>query len=142
MFIAICMMVSFLSQTSLAAEPRVSSRAVRAFETSFTEAEDARWSEVENLFKVTFTLEDRPMFAFYNAEGELVASGKHLTVKQLPKAAQKHLAGAIGDYTVTEIFVINEGLDSKYYVTLKNGSEVKVILSAGGKWSTFTKSSK
>lgn len=142
MFIAICMMVSLLSQTSLAAEPNPTSRVVRAFESSFTEAGDAQWSEVENLFKVTFTLEDRRMFAFYNPEGELVVTGKYLTTRQLPKTAQKHLAGEIGDYTVSEIFVINEGLDSKYYVTLKNGSELKVIMSAGSKWSTFTKSSK
>lgn len=67
MFIAICMMVSFLSQASPAAGPVLNNRVVRAFETSFSEAEDAQWSVVEDLFKVTFTLEERRMFAFYNA---------------------------------------------------------------------------
>lgn len=142
MFIAICMMVSFLSQTSRAAEPNLSSRVVRAFETSFSEAEDARWSVVEDLFKVTFTLDDRPMFAFYNAEGELVVSGKYLSTRKLPKAAQKHLAEETKGYTVTEIFEINEGVDSRYYVAMNNDNGHKIIVSVGGKWSTYKKSSK
>jgi hypothetical protein len=142
MFIAICLMVSFLSQTSFAAEPAVSQRIVRAFETTFTQAEDARWSTVENLYKVDFQVDALPMFAFYNINGELVVSGKYLAMKQLPKATQQKLSEAAIGYTVTEIIEINEGLNTRYYASLSNESELKVIESTGSKWSTFKKSTK
>lgn len=142
MFLAICLMVSFLSQATPASEPVLTNRVVRAFETSFTEAEGAQWSAVEDLFKVTFTLEERHMFAFYNTQGEQVVIGKYLTAKQLPRAAQKALAEATKGYTVTEIFEINEGVDIKYFVAMDNAGEKKIITSVGGKWSTYKKSTK
>lgn len=142
MFIAICLMVSFLSQATPAAKPVLNSRVVRAFETAFSEAEEAQWSVVEDLFKVTFTLGERAMFAFYNAQGDLVVMGQYLTTKQLPKAAQKALAEETKGYTVTELFEITEGVDSKYFVAMHNGNEKKIIASVGGKWSTYKKSSK
>lgn len=142
LFIAIVMMVSFLSQTTQAAEPHLTPRIVRSFETTFSEAEDVQWSTVENLYKVNFTLDDRRMFAFYNAEGELVVTGRYLSVKHLPKAAQKKLSEEAKGYTITEVFEINEGLNSKYYVNLNSANGQKVIESFGGKWSTFKKSSK
>lgn len=136
------MMVSFLSQSSQAAEPKMSPRVVQAFETTFADAEDAQWSVVENLFKVDFTLDERAMFAFYNANGDLVVSGKYLKTKQLPKATQKKLADVAKGYSIAEVFEINDGLESKYYATLTNGSERKVVESNGSKWSTFKTSSR
>lgn len=137
MFIAICLMVSFLSQTSMAAEPKLTNRIVNAFQTSFTEAEDAQWSQVEDLFKVNFTWNDRRMFAFYNTHGDLVVTGRYLSVKQLPKAAQQKLTAEAKGAAVTETFEISEGVDTKYYATIDNGNELKVVVSTGGKWSQY-----
>lgn len=139
MILAICMMVSLLSQSSLAAEPKLTNRVERAFQTSFSDAEDAQWSEVEDLFKVNFTLNDRRMFAFYNVNGELVVTGRYLSVKNLPKVARQKLEAEANGATISEVFEISEGLDTKFYATLYNGPERKIIVSTGGKWSTFHK---
>lgn len=142
MILAICMMVSLLSQSSLAAEPKLTNRIERAFQTSFSDAEDAQWSEVEDMFKVNFTLNDRRMFAFYNANGELVVTGRYLSVKNLPKVARQKLEAEANGAAISEVFEISEGIDTKYYVTLDNGQERKILVSIGGKWSTFRKVSK
>lgn len=142
MIIAICMMVSFLSQSSQAAEPTLTSRVVKAFETSFSEAEDAQWSTVEDMFKVNFTLNDRRMFAFYNASGDLIVTGRYLSVKHLPKAAQQKLTAEAKGATITETFEISEGLETKYYATIDNGQERRIVVSTGSKWNTFRKLSK
>lgn len=141
-FFAFLMLLSFFAQTGQAAEPKLTSSVVRAFEGSFSEAENAQWSPVGDLLKVTFTLHDHSMFAFYNTGGELVVNGKYLTVKQLPKDARKKLAEEAKGYKITEVFEISDGLDSKYYATLVNATEEKVMVSMGGKWSTFKTTSK
>jgi hypothetical protein len=139
-FFAILMTISFFAQTSQAAEPKMSSNVITAFETNFAEAENAQWSTVENLFKVTFNLDDRAMFAFYDGEGDLVVTGTYLTARQLPKPAQKRLAEAAKGYTITEVFEINDGTESKYYVSLVNDRESKVLESKGVKWDIFKSS--
>jgi hypothetical protein len=141
-FFALCLMVSLLAQTSQAAEPNVTALVTRAFESSFKEADNVQWSQVGEFMKVNFTLQDQSMFAFYNAQGELVVNGKYMTVKQLPKVTQKRLAEEAKGYKLTEVFEISDGLDSKFYATLDNGTEEKVMVSSGGKWSTFKKTAK
>lgn len=141
-FFALCLMLSLLSQTSLAAEPNVTALVTRAFESSFKDADNVQWSQVGELMKVNFTLQDRSMFAFYNAQGDLVVNGNYMTVKQLPKATQKRLAEEAKGYKITEVFEISDGLDSKFYATLDNGKEQKVMVSSGGNWSTFKKTAK
>lgn len=141
-FFALCLMLSLLSQTSLAAEPNVTALVTRAFESSFKDADNVQWSQVGELMKVNFTLQDRSMFAFYNAQGDLVVNGNYMTVKQLPKATQKRLTEEAKGYKITEVFEISDGLDSKFYATLDNGKEQKVMVSSGGNWSTFKKTAK
>lgn len=142
MILAILMMVSFLAQATPAGEPKLTDRVVRAFETSFSDAEDAEWSEVDDLFKVSFTQNEHRMFAFYNAQGELVVSGRYLAVKQLPKTAQQKLAAEAAGLVILEVYEITAGVDTKYYATLDNGKELRVVVSTGGKWSTFRHISK
>lgn len=141
-FLAICMMVTILSQSSQAAEPNASPNVVRAFETTFQNAEDAQWSVVENLYKVSFKLDNREMFAFFNAKGELVVVAKYLQISQLPKAAQKQLSVVAKGYTISEVFEINDGEESKFYAALIDGSSKKVVESTGSNWSTFKTNSK
>lgn len=139
---AILITISFFAQATPATEPKSGADAAASFNTSFANAQNVQWSTVENLFKVTFTLDEQAMFAFYNSDGELVVTGKYLCTRQLPKAAQKHLAEVAQGYKITEVFELNNGLDKKFYATLVNGSESKVMESNGVKWDTFKTNSK
>ena len=131
------MMVTILSQSSQAAEPTATPNVVHAFETTFQNAEDAQWSVVENLYKVSFKMDNREMFAYFNSKGELVVVAKYLKIAQLPKAAQKKLSVAAQGYTISEVFEVNDGEESKFYATLTDGSTKKVVESTGSSWSTF-----
>lgn len=142
MFIAICMMVSFLSQSSQAAVPPMNTSIIHAFESTYSEAENTKWSEVGSMYKVDFTLRDASMFAFYNANGELVVTGKYLNLQQLPKAARNKLVAAAQGATIAELFQLYDEAGTKYYATISSQSGKTVLESTGGKWSTFTKSSK
>lgn len=139
---ALVLMISFFAQASGATEPNSGTDAATSFKISFAHAENVQWSQVDNLSKVTFILDEQAMFAFYTAEGDLVVTGKYLTARQLPKAAQKHLAEEAQNYKVTEVFELNDGLDKKYYASLVNDSGSKVLVSNGAKWDTFKTSSK
>lgn len=139
---ALLLMISFFAQTSRAAEPGLTTTVARAFETYFSDAENVQWSPAGDLMKVTFTVHDENLFAFYNAQGELVVTGKYMTVKQLPKNAQKRLAEAAIGYKITEVFEIDDDQNSKYYATINNGTEEKILVSSGGKWGTFKRASK
>lgn len=142
MIIAICMMASIFSGSARAAEPVVSPAAKQAFEITFHHVQDATWSQVNDLFKVSFKMDERQMFAFFNAKGELVVVAKYLKVAQLPKGAQSKLAEVTKGYSITELFEINDGEKNKYYAALSNGTTQKVVESTGGRWSEFKNSSK
>ena len=140
MFLAICMMVTFLAQASLASDVKVSPAAVRSFEGTFLGASNVQWTMVKNLYKVSFKVEEESMFAFYSTSGDLVATAKFLTVKQLPKSAQKRLASITKDANITEVYQITDTQDrTKYYVTLEKEGQVEVVESNGSYWTSFTK---
>jgi hypothetical protein len=142
MIIAICLMASIFTQSAKATEPVVTHAAVQAFEITFRGAEGATWSQVNGLFKVSFKMDERQMFAFFNDKGELVVVAKYLKVAQLPKSAQSKLAEVTKGYSITELFEINDGEKNKYYAALSNGTTQKVVESTGGRWSAFKNSSK
>src|SRR5262245_59042955 len=65
-------------------EKSVNDAALSAFKTEFASATDATWSSDNECYKVTFTLNDQRLFAFYSPDGEFIAVTRYISSVQLP----------------------------------------------------------
>ena len=82
LFILMLALSSF-SLTSNATDV-VSAKALKSFQSTFTQATEAEWTVTENYYKVQFLLNGQTISAFYNEEGKLITVSRNISSLQLP----------------------------------------------------------
>jgi hypothetical protein len=93
--------------------------------------------------KVTFNLNSVVMFAYYSANGELMAVVRNILSTQLPIRLLMDLKQNHADSWITDLFEIDSNGQTVYYATLEN-SEMKVTLRSDNtsSWTTYHKVNK
>jgi hypothetical protein len=127
------------SATEVPAE--INPAVLKSFNSTFGGAREVNWNENGQFYKADFTLDGQYINAFYNAEAELVALTRNMTLSQLPMMLQTELKNKIGkDSWITGIteYATNEG--TTYYATLEN-ADMKITLRStqNGEWMTHKK---
>jgi len=89
------------------------------FNAKFHDAKEVTWSNVDGYFKATFTLNGVKKAAFFNAQGDYVATTEYIKADKLPEAALEKLKKVYKDYTIGEVlrFELDETSDSALYST-------------------------
>ena len=105
-----------------ATSSETNARAVRIFETDFKEATNARWSATNDYLKVSFTLQNKAMEAFYDKEGEFIGVSHQVAVDELPVGAKRSLAKKLAGYTVHEAIKFEAIDETAYFVSAENES--------------------
>jgi len=100
--------------------PEINEKVLKAFNQTFTEAENVRWREEDNRCQAVFTVSEILVRAVYDNEGNLLQTVRHYSEKHLPstifaKLKLKHAGKEI--FGVTEIATDNE---LAYHVVLKD----------------------
>lgn len=101
-------------------DPTVSEKALKAFESTFTDAENVVWSDAVNLYTVKFTQKGINTFVKYDEDGNFISSRRYYFGEQLPIDIQCKLKKKFADkkvFGVTEYIV---GEDTNYYVKLED----------------------
>ena len=116
------------------------------FKKTYAAATNVTYKQVNEFTEVNFTLNGEKLQAFYDEEGNLVATSKHILIAQLPQAAQDCLkSDKYKDFDVTEVIQYEQADNAthSYYINLENDKQ-KVILNvtAKGSISVFKKSRK
>jgi hypothetical protein len=121
----------------------INQRAVASFSKDFVSASNVTWEQQKNYAKATFKLNNRIMFAYYNADGELMAVIRNILSDQLPIRLMTEVKNKYNDYWVSDLFEIATPDQTGYYVTIENGDE-KVILKADGygHWTVYKREKK
>jgi hypothetical protein len=121
----------------------INERITRSFQKDFATAKNVQTESVKDLVKVTFTLNDQIMYAFYTEGGDLVAVTRNLTSTQLPINLLTELKNKYASSWITDLFEIASDHVTSYYVTLEN-PDYKVILKAtgNGSWDVYQKEKK
>lgn len=117
----------------------VSYATINKFNSDFARAQNATWKVSSSFQKVTFTLDDVKMSAFYNLRGELIGVTQNVQFKALPEKAKKEIATKYEGYFAKEVIKLETGDDNSfdntvYFVDLKKGTDeflVRVTPSAG-----------
>jgi hypothetical protein len=124
-------------------EEAINKQALNAFKTEFASATDAAWTVGNDYYKVTFTMNDQKLFAYYSMNGEFMAVTRFISSFQLPLNLQSSLKRSYTNYWITDLFEMANHDGTSYYVTLET-ADSKIVLKStdGSDWSVFQKSKK
>ncbi len=132
---------SSIYSTNSFAQDKTPTIVSKSFQTSFSNAKEVTWSEVNDLYKAAFTSDGQTILAFYNAEGNLLASARDVSLLQLPLSLQNNLRKNYQDYTATNFFEVNNEGGTTYYVTVESNSiKLQLKSTSFGEWDAYKKS--
>ncbi|MFL5741227.1 MAG: hypothetical protein ACJ75B_13470 [Flavisolibacter sp.] len=137
LFLALCF-ISFLGMTTvLASDVKVSPSILESFQTSFTNANNAVWTEVNGMYRVEFTEGSQHNFAYYSASGELIVVSKQIGMDKLPTALQQDYQSRFSGYAVVDIYQFNSNEKTDYYLVIENAEKQITLHAAAKKWRSF-----
>jgi hypothetical protein len=139
----LAMVLTLTTTFAFTGEEAVNKQALNAFKKEFAGATDAAWTVGNDYYKVSFSMNDQRLFAFYSTNGEFMAVTRYISSIQLPLNLQSNLKKSYCNYWISDLFEIANNDGTAYYVTLEN-ADTKIVLKAtgGGDWSVFEKSKK
>jgi hypothetical protein len=121
----------------------INEKAAQSFKKEFAQAKDVSWQKSGDMFRATFSLNERVLFAYYNQSGDLMAITRNITTDQLPIALQALLRKNYTEYWVSDLFEMVSGGQTSYYITVENADHKVVLKSEDfGSWSTYRKEKK
>jgi len=109
----------------------VNEKVLSSFQKEFAGAKDVYWQKGNDFLKVSFTLDGKVLFAYYNESGEKLALVRNITSFDLPLGLQMELKQQYSQYWITDLFDFNGQEDSAYYITIEN-ADTKITLKSAG----------
>ena len=139
LFIAMFALVS----SGFANSPEISKPVLNSFRQSFAQATEVAWTEGTEYYKATFQLYGKTVTAFYNAEGELMAVTRNMSVTELPIALQAELKAAAAGRWITEVFQVASLSSKHYFAVVENADNKQVLQSRSNKkWAVYQNAEK
>lgn len=106
---------------------KVSARAQNSFEEKFANAKNVKWTAKDSYNKVSFTLADEQVEAFFATDGDLLGLSRKVGFKSLPLNAIQKIKKEYAAYTVKETIEFEQTDEKSYYVSLENGDKKKIL---------------
>ena len=121
----------------------VNQQAKQSFQKDFSTARNISYEQKTEYVKVTFTINDQVLFAYYNNNGQLQAVVRNIISDQLPISLLTDLKKSYSDYWISDLFEVASDDQTSYYVTLESKDKTVVLKSEGtSSWSVFSKTKK
>ncbi len=122
------LVVAALGSSAFATDvSRVSSKAQNSFAEKFGNAQNVKWTAKESYNKVTFTLADEQVEAFFATDGDLIGLSREVAFKSLPLAAIQKIKKEYAGFSVKETIEFEQNDEKSFYVSLVNADK-KLIL--------------
>lgn len=100
----------------------------------FDNANDVQWQTTANFYEAKFNLNGQQLKAFYSFDGQMIGLSRLINVDQLPLALIKDVKEKSATSTVTDLFELLTDRGMEYYITYKNGNQIKTFKSDGQDW--------
>ena len=93
--------------------------------------------------KVTFTLNEQVVYAYYDQNGILLGVTRNILSGQLPINLLTDFKKNYSNYWITDLFEMAVNSENAYYMTVEN-SDHKIVLKSNGTngWDVFRKERK
>lgn len=120
---------SALASDGGAKEIIVSRRVEASFNKEFAGARSVKWDliKTENIYQAQFLYNDERLNAYFDGEGNLVATGRFVGVSHLPLILRKNVAEKYDDYVMGEIVEFSTNNETSYLMVLEN-EKAKLIV--------------
>jgi len=121
----------------------VNQQTKQSFQKDFSTARNISYEQKTDYVKVTFSINDQVLFAYYNNNGQLQAVVRNIVSDQLPITLLTDLKKGYSDYWISDLFEVASDDQTSYYVTLESKDKTVVLKSEGtSSWSVFSKTKK
>jgi hypothetical protein len=141
--IGVFVLLTGISSAFANGKEEVNERIVKSFEKEFAGAQHVEWNTTKDFVKVTFTLNEQVVYAFYEQNGNLLGVTRNIVSSQLPINLLTDLKKNYSTHWITDLFEMASNNDNVYYVTLENGDQKLVLKSSGTTgWEVFRKERK
>ena len=138
MIMTLAIVISTLG--AFAGEEKVSPKVLDAFKSEFNTAKEVEWAVGQDYYKATFTYNEKHVFAYYNADGELLGVTRYLSPVDLPINLQTSLKKNHSNLWVSDLFEVAKNDGTGYYITLENADTKIILKSTGGsEWTAYQK---
>ena len=121
----------------------ISNNVITSFSKDFANAREVRWDNTKDFVKATFSVDNQVMFAYYAVNGDLIAVTKYLSPAALPINQNSSLKKNYGNYWISDLFELNAGNESSYFVTLEDENTRLILKSVNSSdWEVYRKEKK
>ena len=141
--IGVFVLLTSISSAFANGKEEVSDKIIKSFEKEFAGAQDVQWTTNKDFVKVTFTLNEQVVYAFYEPNGNLLGVTRNIVSSQLPINLLTDLKKNYSSHWITDLFEMASSNENVYYVTLENADQKLVLKSSGTSgWELFRKERK
>lgn len=132
--------IAISSLTAFATDDNVGKEVLNAFNKEFTGAKEVKWTTGNGFYRVAFVYNQQYVSAFYNSNGELLATTRNISSLNLPLQLQTRLKSDYSEYWISDLFELSNNEGTSYYITLVKGDSRVVLKSLDDSaWSVFMK---
>jgi hypothetical protein len=141
--IGVFVLLTSISSAFANGKEEVNEKIIRSFEKEFAGAQQVQWTTTKGFVKVTFTLNEQVVYAFYESNGNLLGVTRNIVSSQLPINLFTDLKKNYSTHWITDLFEMASNNENVYYVTLENGDQ-KIVLKSSGTtgWEVYRKERK
>ena len=142
-FIAAVMAIA-VSTSAFADASKVSSTIRSNFSADFAGASEVEWKTTSDFTKASFVLDGAKVEAFYNAQGQLFATGTSIDMSALSKKTLQTIAKKYAGYVIKEAVTVtnDEQVATKYIALEKANLRLIVEVDSDGGLSLFSRTKK
>ena len=117
---------------------KINFRVEEAFKKEFNGATSVKWEVMrkENLYQAHFIYNNERLNAFFDAEGNLIATGRFIAVANLPLLVKKNIYQKYGEFQIQEVIEYVTGSETSYLVSVEN-EKAKMLIHGYNNGSTY-----
>ena len=113
--------------------------AVDNFEATFSDASNVKWVSNENFSKAYFIQNEENMQAFYDLNGDLIATTTAIESEELPAWVKKSFQKKYAGYNIAEAFELTAEYETAYFIAAEKGNEKFLLKANEGSLSVYSK---
>ncbi len=117
--------------------PPVPETIVRELSHEFKNVSNVQWKTTSDYYKASFTVDGRPLDAFYSFDGNLIAQSRKISLDQLPMSLIKEAKEKGAANQVTDLFELLTNRGTEYFITFNSGKNAKTYQSNGYSWNSY-----
>ena len=141
--ITVAFLLLFTASAFSMNDASISAKIKTVFEKDFASASNIVWTQKEDIYVASFTINDNELAAAYTADGELLVMSRYINAAQLPLKVIRALQEKYAGYTIGESVIELAKDQTTYIINAENAKyKIKAEVDASGNWYAIKRTKK